>query len=217
MQIPEPFQQVAYGHLYKVGYASPINLYPVGLLLKTSATTIRTRGASTIATQHHTILYLILVVFDHLEERVDANLVMNVHVLLGWQPMPQHILLGLGQGIVGGEDGEVVFLCASAELFLPSLHLLSMPAFDASLIDTQRRIGDNQFLVNADDASKALAGRAGPYRRVEGEHIVIGLFEGYAVGLESCGELVGQVGWYEYQYAGAVAFVHGGLCRIDQA
>ena len=48
---------------------------------------------------------------------------------------PEHVLLLARQLVVWLEDGKVVYCCASAELFLPFLHFLSMPALHASVIN----------------------------------------------------------------------------------
>ena len=58
---------------------------------------------------------------------------------------------------VGGEDGEVVYLCPADEVFEPFAHLLSVPALDAAVIDAEGGVGDDEAFVDADNLAVALA------------------------------------------------------------
>ena len=131
--------------------------------------------------------------------------------------MPQPVFLLLAQVHIGLEDGEIVFHGMAAEPFLPFLHLLAVPADDATVVDRQCRVGDDQFFVDADDASEALAFGTGAYGRVEGEHVVVGLFEGHTVGLVLHREVVADVRRRKEQPAGAVALIEGGLGGVHQS
>ena len=80
LQLPEPLLQFSDGHLHQVGNASSCNLYIVGLRFQTRAMANRTGGLTTITAHHHTVLYLVLVFLNHLEESVYAWLIVQVLV-----------------------------------------------------------------------------------------------------------------------------------------
>ena len=95
-------------------------------------------GLAAITAQHHSILYLVLVLLHHLEEGVDGYLFVDVAFALRGQTVPEHILLALRQLIVGFEDGEVVLCGPAAELILPHAHLVAVPTLHAAVVDAQR-------------------------------------------------------------------------------
>ena len=55
--------------------------------------TVRANGLATIAAEHDTILYLILVLAHHAEEIVDAGNFIFISVTVAGQPMPQPSLM----------------------------------------------------------------------------------------------------------------------------
>ena len=176
----------------------------------------RTDGLSPVAAQHHTILYLVLVFLHHGEKSINRHLVVDVETLVGGKTVPQPFLLLVGELKVGLENGEVITGCTAAEFFLPHAHFLAMPALHATVIDTQCRVGDDQLLVDADHTAVTLAVGTGSERGVEGEHVVVGLFETDAVGFETHGEVIRDVGGQEGDPAMAITFIEGGLGGIDQ-
>ena len=75
LNIIEPFFEITDWHFNKVGNATSINLYPRSLFFKSCAVTGRTNSLTTIAAHHDTVLDFILILLNHLEERVDRNAV----------------------------------------------------------------------------------------------------------------------------------------------
>ena len=125
--------------------------------------TFRTGGLAAIATEHHPVLNLVLVVLHHLEEVVDGYPVVFSAVLVGGQSVPQLVFLLLGQAIVRLEDGKIVLSSPTTELFLPHLHLLAMPTDHTAIIDGERGVGDDEMLVDAHHLAKALTFRTGTH------------------------------------------------------
>ena len=214
-QTVEPFLQSDDGHLHQVGDAPSTDLDVVGLRFQTCTMTHRTGGLAPVPTEHHTVLYLILVLRQHLEECVDAWLLLLP--LIGGKTVPKPVFLLLGQFHIWFEDGEVVVGGMSTEPFLPFLHLLTVPAYHTTLIDRQGRVGDDQSFVDADDTTEALALRTGTCRGVEREHVVVGFLEGHAVGLELHGEIIEDVRGREQQAQLTMSFKEGGLGRVRQS
>ena len=130
--------------------------------------------------------------------------------------MPEPVFLLLGQLIVWLEDREVEWFCTADKLFEPHAHLLSTPANHAAIIETERGVGNHEFLIDAYHASESLAGRAGAQWRVEGKHVVCGFFKGDAVCLETGREIVADIARQEENAAGTVSFVEGCLGRIEE-
>ena len=143
--------------------------------------TIRTNSLATIPTHHHAILYLVLILLDHLEKGINVNLVVNVQMFFGRKTMPKHILLLARQFEIRFENGKPINDGFSAKHLAPNAHLVTMPTLNATIIHAQRTIGDDQFLINSDNASKAFARRTSANGRVEGEHIIVGFFKRHAV------------------------------------
>ena len=179
--------------------------------------TVRTDGLATESAQHHSVLYLVLVLFHHAEELIDAHPFVWVEVFLGGQSVPKPVFLLLRQFVVRLEDREVERFSTAYELLEPHAHLLASPADHASVVKTQRGIRDDQLLVDADDASESFAGRTSAKRRVEGKHVVRWLLEGDAVSLETSGEVVGDMAREEEKAASTIALIEGGLGRIHQS
>ena len=172
---------------------------------------------ATIAALQHAVLYLVLVLLDHLEERVNAYTVAYVAVAVGRQSVPQHVLLRSCQVEVRLEYGEFVGCCPAAEFGLPCSQLLAVPALHASVVHAQRRIGHNQLLVDAYHLAESLTLGTGSCGRIECEHAVGRLLKRDAVLLKRGGEIVADIGWREHEAAGAVAFVKGSFNRFSQS
>ncbi len=124
---------------------------------------VGTDGLAAESAQHHTVLYLVLVLLHHAEELVDAHPVMWVALFLGGQTVPEPVLLLLCQFIVRFEDREVesALLYTADELILPHAHLLSSPTYHATVVETHGRVGDDELFVDTYHAAESLAGRTG--------------------------------------------------------
>ena len=186
LKVVKPFSEPVDGYLHQVGDGAAANLHPCRLLLQPGAVAVGAEGLAPVAAHHDAVLYLIHILLHHVEEGVNAYGVgaqLAVLALVCGQSMPKQVLLLLRQLEIGLEDGKVDGGCTAAELLLPHLHLIAMPALHAALVDRQRGVGDDEALVDADDAAEALAGGAGAGRRVEREHVVVGFLKHHAVGL----------------------------------
>ena len=214
LQLPEPLLQTGDGHLYQVGDAATVYLHIVGLGLQARAVAYRTGGLAPVTTQHHAVLYLVLVLLHHLEEGVDAGFLLQTAV--AGQTVPQPVLLLLRQRVVRLEDREVVLGGMLYEPVFPLAHLLAVPGHHAAVVDGERGIGDDQVLIDADNLAEALAFRTGAHGRIEREHLVGRLLEGDAVGLEARAEIIAQPGRQHHEPQLAVSFEEGRLRRVDQ-
>ena len=102
---------------------------------------LRTNRLATVATHHHPVLNLVLVFLHHAEECVKANCVVfqfTVFASIRREAMPQHVFLFTRKLIVWREYGEVGVFRLSAKRHLPFLHLLSVPALHATIVDRER-------------------------------------------------------------------------------
>ena len=176
----------------------------------------RAHGLASESAQHHAVLNLILVFLHHSEELVDAHTVVRITVFFRWQSVPEPVFLLLRQFVVRLEDREFVRFRPADEFLEPHAHLLATPAHHATVVEAERSVRNHEFLVDADDASEALAGRAGAQRRIEGKHIVGRFLKLHAVGFKSGGEVVADVAWREDESAGAVALIEGGFGRVEE-
>ena len=215
-QVVEPLLQVADRHLHKVRDAHSAYLDVFRFFLQARSVTVRTNGLAAIAAHHHAILNFVLVVFDHLEEGIDAHLLVDVF-RVGGQPMPKPVFFLSRKVHVRLEDGELVARCPSAKLVLPLFHLVAVPALHAPFIDRECAVGNHQFLVDANHAAKAFARGTGAKRGIEREHVVVGLLKLDAVGLEACGKVVADIAREEHQSALSVALIESGLSRVQQS
>ena len=216
LQLLEPCTQIGNRHVYQFRNALATYFYIVGFLLESGSVTVRTDGLSAESAQHHTVLYLVLVLLHHSEEFIDAHTVVRIPVFLCRQTMPEPVFLLLGQLIVWLEDREVEWFCTADKLFEPHAHLLSTPANHAAVVKTERGVGNHEFLIDAYHASESLAGRAGAQWRVEGKHVVCRFFKGDAVCLETGREIVADIARQEDNSAGTVSFIEGCLGRIEE-
>ena len=92
-----------------------------------------------------------------------------------------------------------------------------MPALYASIVNAERGVWYYQFLVDAYYMSEALTGRTGTKRRVEREHIVVWLLEGYAVGLKTDGEVEWLITWKDNETTFSIALIESSLSRVDES
>ena len=176
----------------------------------------RAGGLAPVTALQHAILYLVLVFLDHVEEGVYGHLVVYVLAIVARQPVPQLVFLLLCELVVRLEYGEVALCGTAAELVLPYPHLIAVPAHHAAVVYTERRVGYDQFLVDAYHLAETLAFGACPDRRVEREHVVRRFFESHPVGFKLCREVVAYHRWQEHEPATAVAFVECCLGRVYQ-
>ena len=72
------------------------------------------------------------------------------------------------------------------------------------------------MFIDADNLAETLTLRTGTSGRIEGEHLVVGLLERHAVGLETLGEIVGQTRGGNHQAQFAVTLVKGCLSRVNE-
>ena len=164
LQVGEPLAEVPDGLLHQIGDAHARNHHIASLLAEPSAVAFRTDGPSAVSTEHHPVLDFVLVFLHHLEEGVNRHPVVGSSVMVGWQTVPKPVFLFAGEFEIRLEDGEIVFCRPSAELVLPHLHLLAMPALHAAIVDAERGVGNHQFLIDTDHAAVSLAHRAGSHR-----------------------------------------------------
>ena len=136
-QFLEPYTQIGNRHVYQFRNALATYFYIVGFLLESCAMTVRTDGLSAESAQHHTILYLVLVLLHHSEEFIDAHTVVRFTVFLCWQTMPEPVFLLLSQFIVRFENREVERFCTADKLFQPHAHFLSTPANHAAVVKAE--------------------------------------------------------------------------------
>ena len=78
----EPYAEIGNRHIYQFGDALSANLHIVGFFFESGAMAIRTDGLAAESAQHHTVLYLVLVLLHHSEEFVDAHSVVRIALLI---------------------------------------------------------------------------------------------------------------------------------------
>ena len=212
LQVVEKDFQFGDGQVYQLGDAASAHPYITGFGLQPGAVAFGAKGFTAITRQHYTVLYLVLVLLQHLEEGVDALEVAG--------SFPQHAALPVRQFVIGCENGEAGFLRAAYHHVFPFAHFLSAPAHYGAVVYGEGAVGDNKMLVDANDTSEAFAFRTCPDGGVEREHLVVGLFKRDAVRLEFGAETVEAgraVRLVETQQAGSVTLVHGGFGRVGKA
>ena len=106
--------------------------------------TLRADGLAAVTGQHDTVLSLVLVLGDHVEEVVNACLVPAAFILAASAAVPEVILLLLSQLLIRCEYREVVLLCMQDEIILPSGHHISAPTNYGTVIYAQRTVGNDQ-------------------------------------------------------------------------
>ena len=160
-------------------------------------------GLATETAQHHPVLYFVLVVADHLEERIDAHRLVNV---LTWHPVPKHVFLVLSQGVVRGEDWEVVVsFCPADKLVFPLTHLFTAPAYHRTAIDAEFLVGNHQTLVDSHHLAEAFAFRTGANGGIEREQMLVRFLKSCAVCLVTGGEDIEVVGGGVVEFVSAIA------------
>ena len=179
--------------------------------------TFGTDRLTSITTQQHSVLDLILILFHDLKESINADLLVHIESLFGWQAVPEHILLFLGEFVIRFENRESIFRRTFAKLVFPYPHPFAMPALHAPVIHTQCGVGDHQLLINTDNAAKSLAFGARAEWGIEREHIVVGFFKVHAIGFEACGKVIRDIRGQKHQPTFAVAFIQSCFSGIYQA
>ena len=124
----------------------------------------------------------------------------------------------LAQFVVRGEDREIVYLGTTYEVAFPLAQFLAMPACHTPVIDAEGGVGDDEILVDADDAAVALACGTDAHGRVEREEVVGRFLEGHSVSLHERRERNVLVGFADKEeVALAVALIESRLGRVEQA
>ena len=167
LKLIKPIFKFTDRHLNKLGNASSAHLYPCGFFLQFGSMTVRTYSLSPVPTHHYTILNLILVLFHHLEKGINADFIMYVFSLFTGQSMPKHVFVFAVELIVRFKYREVICSRTSYEFRQPSPHFITMPALYTAVIDTECRVGNDKFLINSNNVSKAFARWTGTQWRVE--------------------------------------------------
>ena len=165
LQVVEPFLEPDDRHLDQVGDASAVNLHILCFGFQTGAVTDGTGGLTSISGHHHPILDLVLIVLHHLEELVDAGLLILAFVR--GQPMPEPVFLLTRQVHIRLKDREVICCGMPAEPVLPLLHLLTVPAYHTTVVDAEGGVGNYQSFVDTDHTAKALTLRTGTCWRIK--------------------------------------------------
>ena len=210
LQFVEEGFQFADGQIHQLGNGAAPHLHIFGFGFQTAALAHRAGSLAPVAGEHHPVLYLVLVGFEHGKETVDSFEVAG--------SVPQNIFLAVGELIVGAMYGEMQRLGPTNECVFPLAHLLTPPAHHGVVVDREGLVGHHQILVDADDPSESLALGAGPHGVVEVEHQVARLVEGDAVGLESFRKikLLHSLGRVHLNGTLAIPLEEGGLDRIGQ-
>ena len=203
----EPPFQFRDRQIHQVDDAASAHFHVAGFGAESRSVTLRAHRLSAISGQHDAVLNLVLSLAQILEEGVDGHqspflflgsqTSLFVGQIVGEGAVPEPVLLLAAELEVGFVDGKSTFGIEADEPFFPFAHLLAAPAHDRALIDRQCRVRHHQVLVDAYDAPKALALRAGPGWGVEGKEFVGRFLEGDAVGLESHAEGMQDAGRIE--------------------
>ena len=101
LQMGEEVLQVRDGEVHQLGDGTSAQLHIARFGLETRPVTGRTGRLAAVTCEHDAVLYLVLVLLQHLEERVDADFVTVA--------VPEVVTLCLRQVVVGSEDGESCF------------------------------------------------------------------------------------------------------------
>ncbi|CCY14895.1 uncharacterized protein BN773_00888 [Prevotella sp. CAG:755] len=212
----EEVEEVRDRQVDKLGNGPAAHLDVRSLTFKASAVTLGADGLSAITGEHHAILDLVLVLFEHSEESIDRHLLLLGQGTLLGVAVPEQVPLLARKLIIRHKDWEPFFLGPPAEFLAPHAHFLSTPTHHRTVVDAQRAVGHDESLVESDNAAEAFAARAGAKGRIEGEHVVVRLAEGHPVGLEARREAVDGARGVDTEHALAVALEKGGLGRIHK-
>ena len=201
-------------HFNQVWYTSTAYFYIVCLFFQSGTVTSRADGFPAEPRHHYAILYLVLIFFNHIEKSVNWHLFMYVFALVRWKSMPKLILLFPWKFIVRFKYRKIVFCSSSAKLVPPHSHFFTIPTYYATIVDADGWIWNDEFFVNADNASKALTVWASPNWGVKREHIVCWLFKRNAISFKFCGKIVTNHWWHEHDSTAAVSFIECCFCRV---
>ena len=152
------------------------------LRLQPAAMTLWASGFAPVTGQHDPILYLILILFHHVEEIVNT--------LEHRISIPEERFLGIGKLVIRPVYGEPRCLGHTYQCFFPFAHLLTFPAHDSIVVDRKRFIRYHQIFVNAYHFSKSFTHRTSADRAIKVEHQIVWLFKCHTVGLETIGKMM---------------------------
>ena len=128
-------------------------LYIKGFGTQTGPFASRANGLSTITRKHHTVLYLIQVLFHKFKKVIDA--------VQSAGTVPKQVFLLLRQIVIRTMDREVIFLALHDKLFQPFSHHVAFPADYRSLENGQAFIRYNQIFIDTEHLPETFANRAG--------------------------------------------------------
>ncbi len=172
LQRVEPLFQFGNRHRCELRDVAAADFHVSRLLFQSQAAAFGTNCLASKTTEHNSILNFILLIFKHLEERVDAHAVGHRAVFFGRQTMPKPIFLLLRQFEIRRKKRELVVGRATAKFIAPDAHFLAVPALHATVVNRQRRVRNDKFFVDADGVAEAFANGACAGGRIEREHIV---------------------------------------------
>ena len=128
-------------------------LYIKGFGTQTGPFASRANGLSTITRKHHTVLYLIQVLFHKFKKVIDA--------VQSAGTVPKQVFLLLRQIVIRTMDREVIFLALHYKLFQPFSHHIAFPADYRSLENRQAFIRHDQIFIDTEHLPETFASRAG--------------------------------------------------------
>ena len=131
--------------------------------------TIRTNRFASETGIHDTVLNLILVLLEELEETIYPREVRTT--------FPEQRFLFAGKLIIGLVNWKVHLIGIQDKLSLKFAHLLTFPTHDTIFVDRQRLIGNDQIFINADHITKPFASRTSSQRRIKIKHQIGRLFK----------------------------------------
>ena len=126
-QMVEELLQFCDRQIHQFGNILSAYAYIAGFRFQTGTVAFRAKCFSAIPGKHHTILYLILIFFKHLEEVINT-----VEILVSFPKQPA---LFVRQFIIRSENREVEFLRIVDQLFFPFSHFFTAPTYDRSFIN----------------------------------------------------------------------------------
>ena len=176
LQMVKESLQFIDGHIHQLADVLSTYTHIRSFRLQSGAMTFRTCGLTSIASHHHTILYLVLILFHHLEKGIDSFKIRCT--------LPEHPPLFVSKFIIGCEDGKTGLFCPFDDHISPHAHFIATPTDHSTIIHRERTIGDYQMLIDANDFTKALAFWACTQRRIEGEHVFGRFLKRHAIGFK---------------------------------
>ena len=172
---------------------------------------------ASVSCQHDAVLYLVLVLAEHVEEGIYEYLVGLFSLTLFSIAVPEYVFFLLGKLIVRLKYRKTFRALPTYKFLLPHPHFLTSPTNYSSVHDAERRVRDDELFVYTYHAAEAFARWTCSSWRIEREHLVVGFFKANAVGLKANGEAVQSSARIEAQQAFAITFKEGGFYRIAEA